>query len=391
MKTLRLYYDNPYLLEFDANVVDARAVGDRMGVVLDQTAFYPTSGGQPNDLGAINGVALLDCVEDESTGAVIHILDGQAPNGPVHCRIDAERRNDHMQQHSGQHVLSQAFVELFDWPTVGFHLGVTHCTIDLPAEGVSREQAEKAESLANRIIRENRAVAVRYVAHKNIVEAGLRKPSERTGEIRVIDIAGYDRSACGGTHVGTTGEIGGILVTGIERAKKQTRVQFICGDRVMRYARAANRTLEAISQTISAPPLETAGAVRTLWDEHQQTRKLVDDLESQLMDYEAAAFPVDSGFATGVFKERGIDKLKLLASKVCLRPGTIVLFAGQDDQLRVVFARSADSPLDAAAVLKKTLERFGGRGGGRPNMAQGGGLTGDPQEILRFAQELCRT
>jgi alanyl-tRNA synthetase len=389
MKTERLYYNDPYLLEFDANVVETRPVGDRVGLVLDKTAFYPTSGGQPNDLGTINDVELLDCFEDDAGEAVIHVLKSIVASGSVHGRIDASRRQDHMQQHSGQHVLSQAFVELFNWPTVSFHLGVVYCTIDLPVDSVSREQAENAEDLANRIIRENRNVAVRYVAHDNIAEAGLRKPTERRGDIRVIDIAGYDRSACGGTHVRTTGEIGPILITGIERAKKQTRIEFICGNRVLKYARQANRTLEAISQTISAAPFESAAGVRTLWDEHQKARKRIDDLESELIEHEAAGFPVTDGFAIAAFKDRGIEKLKLLAAKICARPGTVALLADEADQLRVVFARSADSTVDVAAILKKTLERFGGRGGGRPNLAQGGGLTGSANDILQFARDLA--
>ena len=250
-------------------------------------------------------------------------------------------------------------------------------------------QAEKAEDLANRVIRDNRGVFVRYVAEENIAEAGLRKATERAGKIRVIDIEGYDRSACGGTHVRTTGEIGGILITGLERAKKQTRVQFICGDRVIRYARMANHALEAISQTISAPPLESAAAVRNLWEEHQQLRKQIEQLESQLIDYEAAQFPVNNGLAVASFKNRAIDKLKMLASRICSRPGTIALLADEGDQLRVVFARSADSKVDVAALLKQTVERFGGRGGGRSNLAQGGGLTGSAAEVLQFAQDRC--
>jgi len=262
------------------------------------------------------------------------------------------------------------------------------CTIDLPADSVSREQAEAAEDLANRIVRENRSVAVRYVAHENIGEAGLRKPTERSGDIRVIDIAGYDRSACGGTHVRATGEIGPVLITGIERAKKQTRVEFICGNRVLKYARQANRTLESISQTVSAPPFDTASAVRALWDEQQKAHKRVEDLESELLDYEAAQFPVSNGVAVATFKNRGIEKLKMLAVKICARPGAVALLADEGDQLRLVFARSADVGIDVAAILKKTLERFGGRGGGRPNLAQGGGLTGSADEILNFAHEM---
>jgi len=388
MKTERLYYNDPYLLEFDAKIIEARAVGDRLGLVLDKTAFYPTSGGQPNDLGMIDDVPLVDCLEDEASGNIIHVIEGSVTGPSVHARVDPARRADHMQQHSGQHVLSQAFVELFNWPTVSFHLGAVSCTIDLPADSVSREQAEAAEDLANRIVRENRSVAIRYIAPENISEAGLRKPTDRSGDIRVIDIAGYDRSACGGTHVRTTGEIGPILITGIDRAKKQTRVEFISGDRVLKYARQANRTLESISQTISAAPFETASAVRALWDEHQRTRKRIEDFESELLDYEAAEFPVSNGVAKATFKNRGIEKLKMLAVKICARPGTVVLLADEGDQLRVVFARSADVAIDVAALLKKTLERFGGRGGGRPNLAQGGGLTGSAEEILNCAHEM---
>src|SRR5881398_736228 len=145
METERLYYNDPYLLEFDANIIATRPVGDRLGIILDKTAFYPTSGGQPNDLGTINGVPLIDCVEEEESGIVVHIVQTEVPGSNVHCRIDGGRRADHMQQHSGQHVLSQAFVELFDWPTLSFHLGAVTCTIDLPADSISREQAEKAE------------------------------------------------------------------------------------------------------------------------------------------------------------------------------------------------------------------------------------------------------
>jgi alanyl-tRNA synthetase len=293
-----------------------------------------------------------------------------------------------MQQHSGQHVLSQAFVELFNWPTVSFHLGAVTCTIDLPADSVSPDQARAAEDRANNIVRDNRSVAVTYIPQERIGEAGLRKPTERGGEIRVIDIAGYDRSACGGTHVRMTGEIGPILVTRIEHAKKQTRVEFICGNRVLRYARAASQVLESISQTISAPPLETGPAVRALWNEHQQARKRVDELEAQLLDHEAAGFPVREGLATAVFRNRGVDRLKMLAVKICARPSTVAMLADESDQLRVVCARSADSPHDMAELIKKVLDQFGGRGGGRPNLAQAGGLSAESADaVLKFAAD----
>jgi alanyl-tRNA synthetase len=381
-KTDRLYYDNPYLLEFDASILDRIPHQDRFGILLDRTAFYPTSGGQPNDLGTLNGVPLLDVYEDEASGAVVHVVPEPVTGPAVHGIIDAERRRDHMQQHSGQHVLSQAFVELFNWPTVSFHLGASTSTIDLPADGITREQAERAEDLANRIIRENRPVAVRYVNAENISEAGLRKPTERAGDIRVIDISGFDKSACGGTHVRMTGEIGSILITRIERAKKQTRLEFLCGGRVLRYARDANRILESISQTISARPLETAQGVKALWDDLQGRHKRIEELEAKLLDIEAAEFPVRDGLAVAAFKGRGIETIKLLAQKITARPGVVTLLADESDQIRVVFARSADSTVDVAALLKQTLDKFGGRGGGRPHLAQGGGLTASSAEEI---------
>ncbi len=391
MKTERLYYDEPYLLEFDAEVVETLDLGDRVGVILDRTAFYPTSGGQPNDTGTIDGVALVDCYDDEKSGNIIHVVAEKPRSGRVHGQVDAARRTDHRQQHSGQHVLSQAFVELFGWATVSFHLGAVTCTIDLPVDSISSDQAASAEDLANRIVQENRAVSIRYLNQDNIAEAGLRKATERTGEIRVIDISGFDRSACGGTHVRMTHEIGPILITGISRAKKQARVEFICGNRVLRHAREANRALETISQTVSSSLFDTPSAVAAVWGDLQQARKRIEDLESRLLDHEAAAFQVKDGLALGAFRDRGIETLKLLAAKIAARPATVVLLADQSDQLRIVFARSADSVVDVSAILKKTIEQFGGRGGGRPNVAQAGGLNAlSAETILEFAAKLAR-
>jgi len=390
-KTDRLYYDNPYLLEFDASVLDRIPVQDRFGILLDRTAFYPTSGGQPNDLGTLNGIPLLDVYEDEASGGVIHVVAEPVGGSDVHGIVDAERRRDHMQQHSGQHVLSQAFVELFNWPTVSFHLGASASTIDLPVEAITREQAARAEDLANRVIRENRPVAVRYVNAEDISEAGLRKPTERAGDIRVIDISDFDKSACGGTHVRMTSEIGSVLITRTERAKKQTRLEFLCGGRVLRYARDANRILESISQTISARPLETAQGVKALWDDLQTKHKRIEELEAKLLDVEAAEFPIRNGLAVAAFKGRGIETIKLLAQKISARPGVVVLLADESDQIRVVFARSADSTVDVASLLKRTLDQFGGRGGGKPHLAQGGGLSASSaEEILNWVSTHLR-
>jgi alanyl-tRNA synthetase len=393
MPTERLYYNEPYLLEFDAEIQRSLDLGDRVGVVLDRTAFYPTSGGQPHDTGILGGVALVDCYDEESTGDIVHILAAQPFGKRVRGQVDAKRRRDHMQQHSGQHVLSRAFVELFDWTTVSFHLGEQTCTIDLASDSATQDELDRAEDLANRIVHENRPVSVLYMNQSEVAEAGLRKATERKGEIRVIDVSGYDRSACGGTHVHNTHEIGPIQILAAGRAKKQTRVEFICGDRVLQHARATHRALESIGQTVSSALLETPRAVSAFWQEFQRAKKRIEDLELLVLEQEAAVFPLDEkGYAVAAFKNRGIEQLKTLAIKISHRPGVVVLFADESDQLRVVFARAADSAVDVSALVRKTVARFGGRGGGRPDLAQAGGLSaGDAETILEFAKEILQS
>jgi alanyl-tRNA synthetase len=388
MGTERLYYNDPRLLEFDADVVETRPAGSRYGVLLNRTAFYPTSGGQPHDTGTLNGVPVVDCLDDEISGNIIHVIADPLEAKHVHGVVDSVRRLDHTQQHSGQHVLSQAFVELFGWPTVSFHLGAETCTIDLAIDSVRREQADQAEDRANRIIQDNLSVSIRYFDDRTVAQAGLRKPSDKAGEIRVIDIAGYDKSACGGTHVRTTGEIGSVLVTRLERSKKLTRVEFLCGNRVLQFARRSHRALDAISQIVSVPALEAATGVRSVWDKLEAARQRIEDLELKLIDHEAASFPLEGGRGFAIFRERGIESLKSLALRICSRPATAVVFVDESDPLRVVAAASADSNVDAAVVLRKLIEKFGGRGGGRSSLAQGGGLTGNARDVLDFAKSL---
>jgi alanyl-tRNA synthetase len=384
---MRLYYNDSYLFEFDARIIQALETSGKHAVILDQTAFYPTSGGQPNDLGSLGGIRVLDVYEDETSGEVVHVVERPISPGPIHGSIDASRRRDHIQQHSGQHVLSRAFVELFGFETVGFHMGEVASTIDLTTELLTPSQLSDAEDAANAAVLENRPVQVCYIPPESVADAGLRKPTEREGEIRVIDIDGFDRSACGGTHVRMTGEIGPILIVGTERVRKQVRVHFVCGVRAIRHARVTNRALESIGQTLSVSPFDSVRAVRDLWEGHLAARKRQEELEAMLLDYEAAALEPESGLVLRAFKNRGIETIKLLASKICARPGKVALLADESDQLRVVFARSSDISLDAAALLKQVIGRFGGRGGGRPNLAQAGGLqASSPMEVLEFAK-----
>ncbi len=389
--TERLYYNDPYLLEFDAEIVDRFPVDARHGLVLDRTAFYPTSGGQPNDTGTIAGGSVVDCYEEDS-GRVVHVLDEPVEGDRVHAIVDRERRIDHMQQHSGQHVLSQAFVELFGWGTVGFHLGAVASTIDVDVAAASADQIVAAEALANRTVLGDARVAVEYVENEDLAEAGLRKPTERTGRVRVIDIEGFDRSACGGTHVRATGQIGPILITRTERVRKQVRVEFLCGYRAVRHGRNANRVLNEIAQITSAPALQSVTAVQSMKDELLRRMKTIEELQTRLIEHEAASFPLEDGFAVAVCEDRTPDQLRELARKICVKQSAVVLFATRTDPASVVFAASEDRSVDVGALLKKVIAVFGGRGGGRRTLAQGGipGLS-DPSMLLEFARKAALT
>jgi len=256
--TNRLYYDDSYLKEFTAVVLAASNEGGKPAVVLDRTAFYPTSGGQPHDTGTLGRARVLN-VEETPSGDIIHILDSPLQPGPVSGLVDWERRFDHMQQHTGQHILSQAFIVAAQAQTVSFHLGQETSTIDIDLPDPSPQIVEKAESLATGIVFENRPVQVLKVDRAKLSELGVRKESQREGEIRVIDVEGFDRSPCGGTHVRRTGEIGLIALLGLERYKGGTRVEFVCGGRALKVFRTENGILKELGRLCSIQVAESYG------------------------------------------------------------------------------------------------------------------------------------
>src|SRR5688572_17622871 len=240
--TERLYYHDSYIRQFEANVVRADETDRGCEVVLDATAFYPTSGGQPHDLGRMAGARIQEVVERDDE--IVHRLHGPVAAERLDCQIDWERRFDHMQQHTGQHVLSQAFVRAAKRNTVGFHMGADYVTIDLDAEAISQQHLNEAERLANTIIYENRLIAVRIVPETEVPALGLRKESQRVGPLRVVSVEDFDVSACGGTHVKRTGEIGSLVIRKVERVNRQARVEFVCGRRSVT---SGQRDLETLS------------------------------------------------------------------------------------------------------------------------------------------------
>jgi alanyl-tRNA synthetase len=369
--TERLYYADSYLRSFRAQVLDAG--GDGLTVYLDRTAFYPASGGQPADTGSIAGRAVLD-VADEGD-RIAHRLSAPLPAGEAECVIDWDRRFDHMQQHSGQHLLSAVFEELFGLHTVSFHLGADGATIDLEGGAVEPNTVLEAERRANAVVFENRPLSVDFEDAAAV--SGLRKPSDREGTLRIVTIAGLDRSACGGTHVRSTGEIGPILIRKIEKVRDTTRVEFVCGGRAIRRARADFEALSAAGQLFSAAlddvPAVAAAHLESARSADKARRKL--ELELAVLqgrELYAATVPDAAGLRrhTRRIERGGLEELRALAQSFTAQPKAVFV-AAVNDPPSVLLASSPDSGIDAGKLLKAVLAEAGGRGGGSPRIAQG--------------------
>jgi alanyl-tRNA synthetase len=390
--TTRLYYHDSFLYDFDAEVRDVLD-SPRPALVLDRTAFYPTSGGQVFDTGWITSNAdakfRVTEVADMEDGKVVHYLDAPLHNSQkevlkpgtrVHGQIDATRRRDHMQQHSGQHVLSAAFIRLYNLPTVSFHMADDYCSIDLDTPTLTKEQIESAERQANEIILENRTVDIRFVTRDEAGKLGLRKlpPTERD-ELRIIDIRDFDLSACGGTHVSQTGQIASILLRKTERVRQGWRVEFVAGQRAVSTARRDFTTLTETAALFSAAIYDVPQQARKSLDEIRSLRKQREQSQEELAAAQAAALLAETPEANGrkvvvrLLADRELNFVKLLAQKLTrLSPSAIALLATTSSPPSIVFAQSAGQPFDMGALMKETMAKLGGRGGGSKDMAQGG-------------------
>jgi len=389
--TERIYYTEPYATEFDATVLQVTSTDDgRPAAVLDRTAFYPTSGGQPYDIGTLGSRTVVDVI-DQDDGTILHVLDAAVQVGPIHGTIDWTRRFDHMQQHTGQHVLSAAFDHLFGVRTVSFHLGASSSSIDLARE-VTADEIAGAESEANRIVWADRPVSIRFEDAEAAAAMALRKESKRQGRLRLIDVEGFDLSACGGTHVARTGGIGVIVIAGSERFKGGSRIAFLCGVRALAGYRALRSSVDESVRQLSVLPSELPDAIARIQTEVRDARKRAKDMQSDLVAFKAEGLAAETtplGFALVRASLDGWDQngLKQIASVLTSRSAHLAVLTTTTVPVSIVVARSADVAQDSAAILKKLVERFGGKGGGRPELAQGGGLNGSPNEILAFARD----
>jgi len=375
--TERLYYRNSFLREFDAQVLSCEQAGERWRIVLDRTAFYPSSGGQPHDLGTLNGVPVVE-VADAENHEVVHYTAAPVPAGPVHGTIDWARRLDHMQQHTGQHLLSAAFIELFQFPTISFHLGKEASTIDLDAPAVVPRHLEEAERRVNEVIFEDRIVAVRFGTAEELAEAGIRKKVDREGVLRAIEIEGFDRQPCGGTHLERTGQAGLLLIRKLERSRNAWRVEFVCGYRALAAARGDFTTLTQAASLLSCGLPDVPAVVAKIIEERRAMHATAKRLEERLADHEARALLATASTGTGGAPRviaRALDEatpgyLALLAAKITAESGAVGLLASRETG-HVVFAQSKGGAHDLGAVLRQSLAEFGGKGGGPKDFAQG--------------------
>jgi len=392
--TERLYYNDSFLYAFRAQVVDAQELlrdGTQSiwAVKLDRTAFYPTSGGQPFDTGRLttesrSGVQLEVNVEEafeDEHGEVWHRVSKVIPPGAEVCGlVDPERRRDHMQQHTGQHLLSRAFIQLFDAKTVSFHLGEEMSTIDLEVASLSREDLEPVEWLSNEIIAEDRPITVRYAKREEAEQMGVRKLPEREGEIRLIDIRDFDLNACGGTHARSTGQIGGLLLRRIEKVRQGMRVEFVCG---LRAVLTARRDFELLGEAAALYPCAPSDLPANIGKQREEARHLQKReacLLEELAELKAAQLLRDTPMQTAglkliaaIFDDRDANFLKLLAQRLTRsQSGIIALLACSHSAPAVVFGRSTDVSIDMGGLLRELVTAVGGRGGGGRDLAQGG-------------------
>jgi len=390
LRTARLYWEDSYRTEFEARVLERDATGLRL--YLDRTAFYPESGGQPCDTGWINDVAVREVVEEGER--IAHVLEMPVTEERVRGRIRWERRFDHMQQHSGQHLLSAVVLDLFGAPTVGFHLGAEVSTIDLGVASLGREQIVRAEERANELVFRNLPIRARWEDAGEASE--LRRAVDRGGPIRIVTIEGVDRAACGGTHVRATGEIGPILIRKLDRAHKGVRLEFVCGLRAVRRARSDFEALTAIARTLSTgldrAAEQAAAQARALEESEKTRRKLALELALRRGRELYETTPAGPDGTRCVIRRQASGKadeeLRALAQGFTERAGAVFL-AVFEDPPSLLLAVSESGGWDAGAAVREALGAVGGRGGGSARMAQGSAP--DRQALQEAAARLART
>lgn len=391
--TERLYYPDSYLKTFVAKKLSSTPTNSGFAIILDQTAFYPTSGGQPNDLGKLEGQEILDVFEDDNRN-VVHLVRNEVGAERPTGLIDWERRHDHMQQHTGQHLLSQAFLKTARFHTIGFHLSSNYATIDLATDSVTLPQLSTAEKLVNEIVSENRIISTRIVPPEEVPQLGLRKESQRDGPLRIVSIEDFDVSACGGTHVRQTAEVGGVVIRKTERVNRQIRVEFVCGNRILNIHRSDLEALTTVARQFSVGLAEVADRVEKQIQENINLRKNLQDknkILARLLARELYRLAKEhQGFkiVQELIEDEETEFLKLMIHALHeLGPFIALLGSRRRGQANLIFSQSESSPYDLRNLLAESCKLIEGKGGGSRNLAQGGGKKADQLEAALILAE----
>jgi len=382
--TERLYYNDSFAREFDAEILLCEPFSGEAGskspamvwkVVLNRTFFYPASGGQPNDLGRLGEANVLDVRDEEET--IVHVVDKPLQPGPAHGRINWDRRFDHMQQHTGQHLLSAIFLERHGLPTVSFHLGDEVSTIDLRGPEPSQEMVEAVEHAANQAIFDDLPVSIRYGTAQELAQLGARKQVDRSGTLRAIEIEGIDLQPCGGTHLKRTGQIGLLLTRRCSKIRQDWRVEFVCGQRAERVARSDFQLVRGLAGQFECASTDLVSAAGRVLSEREAQRKALQTLTLRLAETEAiTALASTSSDSSGVrLVSRvvsGVEPEYLLpfATEVARVEKTTALLVHADSG-HLVFAQHPSMGNDMNVVLQRVLEKLGGKGGGTRDFARG--------------------
>lgn len=395
MTTTRRYYDDSYTMRFNARVVESLLVNDRPAVVLDQTYFYPTGGGQPHDTGRMTSdtgqvVQVVDVQTRAEDKAVLHILSEPLDGDPVECKINWARRFDLMQQHTGQHILSQTFIQYGDASTIGFHLSSETVTIDVDKADLSAGLLEDTELLANEVVTRNLAIKTRLISPGDADGIRMRRVPEAlvTDGLRIVEIGDFDITACGGTHVAHTGEIGMIKLLASEKYKGGARITFVCGFRALRAMQMRTTLLNTLAADLSCAIPDIPDMVAKLRDANANADKTIKGLRERLIEYEGAELIAKAEqrgkhhIAIHVEENGDPSMLRLLAARIVREPGMVAMLGVSGDKVQIVCARSTDITHDMNTLLKAALAPLGGKGGGQPAQAQGGAGAASREQVI---------
>ncbi|MEM7115573.1 MAG: alanyl-tRNA editing protein [Chloroflexota bacterium] len=391
MVSKRLYYNDTYATAFSAQVVEQTEYQGKTAVILSQSLFYPTSGGQPHDTGFLNETAVSNVVVRKEDEAILHILDGQLDSDQVNGKVNWQRRLDHIQQHTGQHILSQAFIQVANAPTISFHLSPESVTIDLDKKSLTDAEIAKTEQLANQIIWENRPIHVRMVSVEEAQTMNLRKlPPVRTGKLRLIDIENFDLTACGGTHVTQTGGVGIIKIIKQERRKNKLRIEFRCGGRALADYGHKNDVALQLGSELTTGLDQLLPSVQRLRDQLKEANRQIKQQQAALMAAQATQLLAkaermgETAVVTHILESGSPNELQTLGQQLLGAGETAVCFLGLAGQRsHLLFCRTEDAPGNMGQLIKIAQAELGGGGGGRPERAQGGGPAATVDQIAQ--------